>query len=115
MTHFEQVLIDAVNTQLRDSAGKVNQTDRNALRNRLMTALATDLNAVMTTDGAIVEFPHEYWGSLAVEISVKMKDPNYDLETEHKVYLEKVEKAEAKRKESERKAVERATKVKAQE
>jgi cell division septum initiation protein DivIVA len=115
MTQFEQVLIDAVNTQLRDSAGKVNQTDRNALRNRLMAALANDLNAVMTVDGAIVEFPHEYWGSLAVEVSVKMKDPNYDTETAHKEYVEKVEKAEAKRLETERKAAERASKVKAQE
>lgn len=115
MTLFEQVLADAVNTELRDSAGKVNQTDRNNLRNQLMAALASDLNAIMTADGAIVEFPHPYWGSLAVEISVKMKDPNYDTDTAHQEYVAKVKKAENKKAESERKAAERATKVKTQE
>ena len=113
MTNFEQVLAEAHNSQLRDSAGKVNQTDRNALRNRLMAALATDLNAVMTVDGAIVEFSHDYWGSLAVEVSIKMKDPNYDIDTAHDEYVEKIEKADARKAEAERKALERQAKSEA--
>lgn len=112
MTNFEKALAEAKTTQLRDSAGKVNQTDRNALRNRLMDAITADLNAVLTVDGAIVEFEHEYWGSLAVEVSIKMKDPNYDIDTAAAEYQEKVVKAAAKKAEVEAKAAERAAKSK---
>ena len=112
MTKFTEALANAKNAQLRDSAGKVNQTDRNTLRNQLMEALVADLNAVMTVDGAIVEFEHEYWGSLAVEVSIKMKDPNYDIDTASQEYQEKVAKAAAKKADAEAKAAERAAKSK---
>lgn len=113
MSKFNEVLAEAFNAQLRESNGKLNQTDRNTLRNELMEALAEDLNAVMTVDGAIIEFEHEYWGSLAVEVSVKMKDPNYDTEAAADEYAEKVAAAEAKKAEVLKRAAERQAKSEA--
>ena len=111
MTNFQKALADAKVMELRDSNGKLNQTDRNALRNILMEALVADLNAVLTADGAIVEFEHDYWGSLAVEVSLKMKDPNYDIDTAAAEYDAKVAKAEAKKAEAAAKATERKAKA----
>lgn len=108
---FLQLLEESVNAQLRESNGKVNQTDRNNLRAQLMNALAADLDAVMTVDGAILEFEHEYWGSLCVEVNLKMKDPEYDIETAREEYEAKLAKAEARRLEAEKRAA-KAAKVK---
>lgn len=107
---FMDVLTEAYKAELKDTSGKINQTDRNALRNRLMDALAEDLSAVMTADGAVVEFEHEYWGSLCVEVSLKMKDPNFDLDTAVEEYQEKQDAAEAKKAEAVKRAAERAAK-----
>lgn len=111
MTKFAQALAEAKTAQLRDSNGKVNQGDRNALRSVLLTALIEDLGATITADGAIVEFEHDYWGSLAVEVSFKMKDPNFDIDTAHQEYIEKVEKARVREQEKLIKAQEREAKA----
>lgn len=111
--NFSKALIEARNAELKDSNGKVNQTDRNNLRNALMKALCEDLGAIMTVDGAILEFEHEYWGSLCIEIPLKMKDPNYDTDTAHDEYLEKIAKAQAKKADAEAKAIERKAKAEA--
>lgn len=113
MSKFQELLNASYNAQLRDSNGKLNQTDRNTLRNQLMQVLADDLNATVTVDGAIIEFEHEYWGSLAVEISVKMKDPNYDADAARDEYVAKQEAAEAKRVEAAKRAAERKVKSEA--
>ena len=111
MTNFTNALLEARNAELKDSNDKVNQTDRNALRNALMAALTKDLNAISTIDGAIVEFKHEYWGTLCVEVSLKMKDPNFDLVTAEAEYIEKQKKALAKKADAEAKAAERKIKA----
>lgn len=107
---FIDLLANAYSAELKDSSGKINQTDRNALRNQLLHALAEDLKAVMTSEGAVVEFEHEYWGSLCVEISLKMKDPEYDLDTAVAEYNEKLDVQEQKKVASAKRAAERAAK-----
>jgi RecA-family ATPase len=111
MTKFAQALADAKTAQLRDSNGKVNQSDRNALRAILMAALTEDLNAVMTSEGAVVGFEHEYWGQLFVEVPLKMKDADFDVETAQQEYADKVEKAESREQEKLAKARERDAKA----
>ena len=103
----------AFNAPLRDSEGKLNQTDRNALRAVLLNALCEDLGATMTADGAVLSFEHDYWGSLCVEVSLKMKDPEYDVEAAAQEHLNKLRAAEEKRIEAMKKAAERETKRKA--
>lgn len=110
MTNFQKALLDAYNFELRDSNGKINQTDRNNLRANLMAALQADIEGIFTVDGLILPFAHIYWGQLNLEISVKMKDPEYDLDTAIEEYEEKMAKAEAKRLEAEKKAIARANK-----
>lgn len=111
MTNFQKALLEAANFELRESNGKINQTDRNNLRAKLMAALQQDLaDAVFTADGLILPFGHEEWGELHLEISIKMKDPEYDMYTARAEYEEKLAKAEAKRIEAEKKAAARAAK-----
>ena len=110
---LHKTIEDSFSCQLRDSDGKINQTDRNHLRSQLLTALCEDLGAVMTADGAILTFPHEYWGSLAIEVNLKMKDPEYDTEAAVSEHEEKLRVAEAKKIEAMKKATERETKRKA--
>ena len=111
MTKFAQALADAKTAQLRDSNGKVNQSDRNALRAKLVAALVEDLEGVMTSEGPVVGFEHEYWGQLFVEVPLKMKDADFDIETAHQEYVDKVEKAEARSAEKLAKAQEREVKA----
>ena len=108
--NFLKSLEDAYNRTLRESNGKLNQTDRNTLRHDLMEALASDLDAVMTSDGAVIEMQHEEWGMIPVEVSIKIKDPNFDIDTAVDEYQEKLAKAEAKRLEAEHRAAERKLK-----
>ena len=103
----------AYNAPLRDSDDKINQTDRNALRSTLLHALCEDLGATMTVDGAVLSFEHEYWGRLSVEVSLKMKDPEYDVEAAAQEYQSKLRAAEEKRIAAMKKAAERETKRKA--
>ena len=113
MTKFDEMLAEAYKAQLRDSDGKFNQTDRNNLRAQLMGALRDDLGGYMTSDGIVLEVEHEEWGSVYVEVNLKMKDPDYDIEASVAEYQEKVEKAAAKRKAAEAKAKEAALKKEA--
>lgn len=110
MSKFNELLESSYSAQLRESNGKVNQTDRNALRNALMEALAADLEAIMTTDGAIVEMQHEEWGRICLEVSIKVKDPEYDPELAQEEYNLKQEAKAAKALEVEKRAAERKAK-----
>lgn len=113
MTKFDNALAEAYKAQLRDSNGKFNQTDRNNLRATLMESLRDDLGGYMTSDGIVLEVEHEEWGSVYVEVNLKMKDPEYDITAAVQEYQEKVAKAEAKRIAAETKAREAAIKKEA--
>ena len=113
MTKFDETLAEAYKAQLRDSNGKFNQTDRNNLRATLMEALRDDLGGYMTSDGIVLEVEHEEWGSVYVEVNLKMKDPEYDITAAVEEHQEKVAKAEARRIVAETKAREAAIKKEA--
>ena len=108
---INEILAQSKAVELKESNGKINQTDRNALRQVLLNALCEDLEGVMTAEGIVLEFEHEYWGSLCIEVTLKMKDPNFDLDTARQEYEDKLEMAEAKKLESAKRAAERAAKT----
>ena len=111
MTNFKQALLDARTAELKESNGKINQTDRNNLRNKLMEALTKDIEGELIAEGGIVEIDHEFWGGLYLEVSVKIKDVEFDLETALQEYHDKVQKAEHKKAEIAKRAAERAEKT----
>lgn len=110
MSRFQEVLAEAYNAELKDSNGKINQTDRNAFRKVLMDALMEDLGGNMTADGIVLEVEHEYWGSLFAEVSIKLKDTDYDVDAAVEEYQEKVMAAEVKKAEAAKRAAERQVK-----
>lgn len=115
MEKFKQALQDAHNAELKDNNGKIQQTQRNQLRARLLQALAEDLQAVMTVEGPVIEFEHEYWGSLFLDVNLTFRTPDeaYDLDVAHEQYLEKVAAENAKLEAKAKAAAERAAKAEA--
>jgi len=89
MLKFHEALANAKTAQLRDSNGKLNQTDRNVLRAAILEALLEDLGGNMTSDGIVLEIEHEYWGSLFGEVTFKFKANDYDLDGAIEEYNEK--------------------------
>jgi hypothetical protein len=92
MLKFHEALANAKTAQLRDSNGKLNQTDRNTLRAAILNALLEDLGGVMTSDGIVLEIEHEYWGSLLGEVTFKFKSIDFDLDGAVEEYQAKQEK-----------------------
>lgn len=113
MSKFNEALAEAYNAELKDSNGKINQTDRNNFRKVLMEALMEDLGGSMTADGIVLEIEHEYWGSLYAEVSIKVKDTDYDLDSAVDEYNEKTAAAEAKKADAAKRAAERQAKSEA--
>jgi len=111
MEHFEQALIEVQKSVIRDSNGKMNQTDRNKQRNILIDALALDLGGVRTPDGIGLEIPHDEWGSFAIEIKIVAKGNEFDVVEANEAFKSKVEKQAAKKADAERKAAERQAKI----
>ena len=110
MSKFNEALAEAYNAELKDSNGKINQTDRNHFRKVLMDALMEDLGGSMTADGIVLEIEHEYWGSIYAEVSIKVKDTDYDLDASVEEYNEKSAAAEAKKADAAKRAAERQAK-----
>lgn len=113
MSKLNKAIELAFTAKLKESNGKLNQTDRNALRQTLLDALAEDLGAVMTVEGLVVEIPHEEWGTVFAEVNIKMKDTDFDIIEATAAYATKLADRTAKEKEKEAKAAERAAKDKA--
>lgn len=111
MEHFEKAMLDVQKMLIRDSNGKMNQTDRNKARNMLVDALAIDLGGVRTPDGIGLEIPHDEWGAFNIEIKVVAKGNEFDVVEANETFKSKVEKQAARKAEAERKAAERQAKI----
>ena len=71
---------------------KIAQTFRNELRQEIMNAICDDFQGTRTIDGIILEIPNEIEGVIFVELNVKFKGFDYDIEEAQAVYNEKLEK-----------------------
>jgi len=113
MEHFEKAMLEVQKSVIRDSNGKMNQTDRNKARNILIDALTLDLGGIRTPEGIGLEIPHDEWGAFNIEIKIVAKGNEFDVVEAHEAFQSKVEKQAARKAEAERKAAERQAKIEA--
>lgn len=71
--------------------GDLKQNERNALRVRIVSALAdllseNDVATVSVKDGLVIEFTNDELGSIPVVVSVTMKNLQYDVVTAEKEF-----------------------------
>lgn len=111
MEHFENAMLEVQKSVIRDSNGKMNQTDRNEQRNKLVDALALDLGAIRTLNGIALEIPHDEWGSFVIEIKVVAKNQDFIVESEAEAFIDKQAQRIARKAEAQRKAAERQAKI----
>lgn len=90
MKTLNEVIATLIDREIKLTDDKINQSDRNAIRAMLMDALCVDLGGTMTSDGIIIEIPHDELGCLMAEVTIKMKSLDYDIESAATEYQEKL-------------------------
>jgi hypothetical protein len=67
------------------SGDKINQTERNATKSAVLEAISTDLfaaglTAVRTAEGIVLEVQNDELGSVFLELDIKVKSSDFDIE-----------------------------------
>lgn len=110
LKNYEEFCARIYNREIPIKDEKIAQTFRNSLRQEIMNAICADFQGTRTIDGIILEIPNEIEGVIFVELNVKFKGFDYDIEEAQAIYKEKLEKrreiAEKKQKKTVTKAVE---------
>ena len=86
MEKFQKFVSAIAGLVLKASEAKVNQTQRNALKNDALEALLADFAALdgvaiaRTNDGIVLEVANAELGSVYFEFDLKIKDLDFDFE-----------------------------------
>lgn len=97
LENFEKLMEDINKRELPVKDDKIAQTYRNQLRSELMNALCEDFDGTRTVDGIILEIPNEIEGAVFVELNVKIKGFDYDVEEAAQIYQEKLDRKEERK------------------
>ena len=125
-TNLEKLLdfIYDVDYALTPSEKMIVQKERNELKYNLLEGIIEALTSQglpadlvhRTTDGYIFELQNDEYGMIPIQIDIKVKDMDYDLDTAREEWEAKVEekryKEQQKKTGEERKAAKRAAKIK---
>ena len=102
MKNLQAVLVEIENTALKVSGEKINQTQRNDMKNAIISALVADLTELgfataHTKDGAIVQIENDT-ANVFISFDGTIKNLDFDLDGAVNEYTESVEaKAERER------------------
>ena len=85
MTNISTLVAAIKGKVFKLSGEKINQTERNAFKAQVLESLATDLfsagmTAVRTSDGIVLEIENDELGSIYLELDVKVKNTDFDLD-----------------------------------
>lgn len=76
------------------SGEKINQTERNAFKNEILSALVDDLQGIggiyRTNDGIILEVSNDELGVIHLEFDVKIKNTDFDVTSASDEYLQTI-------------------------
>ena len=95
--NFEKLVENIYKREIPVKDDKIAQTYRNQLRQELMEALCEDFNGTRTVDGIVLEIENEIEGAVFVELNVKIKGFDYDVEEAAQLYQEKIDKRSEKK------------------
>ena len=102
LENFESLMKEIYKREIPVKDDKIAQTYRNQLRQELMEALCRDFNGTRTVDGIILEIGNEIEGAVFVELNLKIKGFDYDVEEAAQIYQEKVDRKIEKAKKKEK-------------
>lgn len=93
--------------ELRESKGKIQQTDSRKLKatlHELLTEMLTEygFEVYEIQNGLVVEIPNEELGAIPIEIKAIVKNLNFDTDTHVTEYQEKLKRAKEKQAERQR-------------
>lgn len=76
------------------SGEKINQTERNAFKNEILSALVDDLQGIggiyRTVDGIVLEVSNDELGVIHLEFDVKIKNTDFDVTSASDEYLQTI-------------------------
>jgi hypothetical protein len=113
MLNLKEFVAVVQSLELKSAGNKINQIQRNQLKENSLVALAndlSDLNVFRTNDGIIVEIANDELGAIHLEIDIKVKNLDFDLDSA----VAEREQTLANRAERAQKAAERKAKVAAE-
>jgi hypothetical protein len=95
MTNISKLVAAIKGKVFKLSGEKINQTERNAFKAEVLESLATDLfsagmTAVRTSDGIVLEIENDELGNIYLELDVKVKNTDFDLDEAVADYQSKV-------------------------
>jgi hypothetical protein len=95
MTNISKLVAAIKGKVFKLSGEKINQTERNAFKAEVLESLAVDLfsagmTAVRTSDGIVLEIENDELGSIYLELDVKVKNTDFDLDEAVADYQSKV-------------------------
>jgi hypothetical protein len=95
MTNISKLVAALKGKVFKLSGEKINQTERNAFKAQVLESLAVDLfsagmTAVRTSDGIVLEIENDELGSIYLELDVKVKNTDFDLDEAVADYQSKV-------------------------
>ena len=90
-----QSVVNAVKGKVFKLSGeKINQTERNAFKSEILSALVSDLQGVggiyRTNDGVILEVSNDELGVIHLEFDVKVKNTDFDVTAASQEYMDTI-------------------------
>lgn len=90
-----QSVVNAVKGKVFKLSGeKINQTERNAFKSEILSALVSDLQGVggiyRTNDGIILEVSNDELGVIHLEFDVKVKNIDFDVTAASQEYMDTI-------------------------
>lgn len=98
MTKLQSVVAAIKGKVFKLTGDKINQTERNTLKANVLDSIMSDLSAIATvtrtTDGIVLEVPNDELGSIYLELDIKVKNTDFDIDEAHTDYMSKVDAAQ---------------------
>ena len=84
MKNMKNFIASVKSLALKESGSKINQIQRNALKSEALYAIFSDLNGgteiVRTLNGLVLVVPNDELGEVYLEIDLKVKNLDFDVE-----------------------------------
>ena len=94
MKNIQSVVAAIKGKVFKLSGEKINQTERNAFKNEVLSALVSDLQGVggiyRTLDGIVLEVANDELGVIHLEFDVKIKNTDFDVTSASDEYLQTI-------------------------
>lgn len=94
MKNIQSVVAAIKGKVFKLSGEKINQTERNAFKNEILSALVDDLQGIggiyRTVDGIVLEVSNDELGVIHLELDVKIKNTDFDVTSASDEYLQTI-------------------------